>query len=288
MTKLIIIGGLAKAGTTSIFDYLNDVLNLKQPIKELGLFYAGSTKRVALSTDGIRSRKVKFQRPNSEIIIDASPHYLHDEHFKHFRNELQALKHYGVKVQVIIIIRDPIDRIISQYSHHKRDNAEPDDISNLLSYNSYSERQVTFPNLWTGYDYIGNSKYVDNLKILRQLLTNDELLVLDFKNLTSQTTLIKLHDFLGINQHHLKDLPQKNFSGKPKNIYAKLVLNSANKLGNSLLTIFESNEKVVKALRSIRSLLHKFLLSSKRESNLLSKAQVHQLKSQFFSKEYEN
>ena len=76
----------------------------------------------------------------------------------------------------MVVLKDPIKRPFL-FNHHKRDNSETFDIDAALAPGCYAERVKQVPNLWTGYDYLGDSQFADSVHALKRELREDELFI---------------------------------------------------------------------------------------------------------------
>jgi hypothetical protein len=199
--EIYFLAGLPKAGTTAIAAWMAEALDLPRGLKEPGFFYNGSDSVSCYRGEKVSKRRVKFGAPHfcSGQIFDASPHYLHDHHFLYFEECLLNFKAEGRPVKVVVVLRDPVDRAISHFAHHKRDDAEPLEINDALTPGVYEARRSLIPDLWTGYDYIGDSKFADNLSRLQQILTAEELFITSLSLLSKRGSgLDQMKRFLNI------------------------------------------------------------------------------------------
>ncbi len=107
----LIIGGVHKAGTTSLFVYLS-----KHPevgashIKEIGFFMP---LRDGESLPPIENYKSYFSHCKDErYVMEASPSYIYGKD-----KIADAIYHHCGRVKIIMILREPIDRLGSFYNH---------------------------------------------------------------------------------------------------------------------------------------------------------------------------
>ncbi|WP_417268644.1 sulfotransferase family protein [Celeribacter baekdonensis] len=126
LPSFICVGG-AKCGTTSLYEYLRshpEVFLTEQ--KELHYFsYPDLEKRPEgpgmravlkglISTEDQYRAQFSSMKPGA-VAGDISPSYLNEEHAP---ERIEAL--LGKDVKIIILLRDPVERVISQYMHLRR------------------------------------------------------------------------------------------------------------------------------------------------------------------------
>ena len=111
-SKFVIISGVHKAGTTSLFRYLSQHPNIAaSSIKETHFF---TPLRFGDKIENISTYFDLFS-PNSktEYLIEASPSYLYGG--KQIADRI--IKELNANVKSILILRNPIDRLLSFYKH---------------------------------------------------------------------------------------------------------------------------------------------------------------------------
>lgn len=173
------VASLPKAGTTAPVSWMIDALNLPRALKEPGFLYNCPDSVSCFRDDRLSKRRVKFGSLPSDLkqVLDGSPHYLHASHFPKFEEAIHRLRSDEHIVKVVVVLKDPIDSVISHFNHHERDDAEPLETREALMPSGYAERLRDIPDLWTGYDYLGDSKFAESVHALRQKLSQDELFV---------------------------------------------------------------------------------------------------------------
>ena len=120
-----IVFGIEKAGTTSIYNYLNQHPQIyMSPVKETNFFekdWENQPPEVqAKKRDGIYSLEKYcqlFEAVTDETAIgEVSPNYLF-----HYQESVQRIKTTIPDVKLIAILRNPVDRAYSDYLMHVRD-----------------------------------------------------------------------------------------------------------------------------------------------------------------------
>ena len=129
LPNFLIIGS-AKAGTTSLHYYLNQhpeiyMTAVKEPrffaLEGKNLNFSGPDKDIINSTSVTTYEEyiALFEEVSSEKAIgETSPLYLYSE------KAIQRIHHYLPDVKLIVILRNPIDRAFSCYTHLLREGYE--------------------------------------------------------------------------------------------------------------------------------------------------------------------
>ena len=167
------VASLPKAGTTAPVSWMIDALNLPRALKEPGFLYNCPDSVSCFRDDRLSKRRVKFGSLPSDLkqVLDGSPHYLHASHFPKFEEAIHRLRSDEHIVKVVVVLKDPIDSVISHFNHHERDDAEPLETREALMPSGYAERLRDIPDLWTGYDYLGDSKFAESVHAPFRLLS---------------------------------------------------------------------------------------------------------------------
>jgi hypothetical protein len=202
--------GAQRSGTTSLFNYLAQHPDVRQPSgKEIHYFDLHYAR-------GIRWYRGRFpfrhRLRGGALTIDASPYYL--LHPRAPERAAQLLP--GVKL--VAILRNPIDRAFSHYQHEVRDGREtlsfPDAIARETerladeeerlrrdpSYYSYNHHR---------YSYTTRGRYLEQLTRWVQHYPRERLLVLQSERLFSEPAAVcaELYQFLGLRPHRLEKYP---------------------------------------------------------------------------------
>ena len=109
-----IIGGTEKAGTTSVFDYLNAHPQVcTSSIKETDFFRHDHTGDLAVDARRYASY-FEHCNPSSRVVLEASPGYLGEA-----ATVAPRLRALVPDVKVLFILRDPVERLYSSYNFHR-------------------------------------------------------------------------------------------------------------------------------------------------------------------------
>ncbi|WP_298893571.1 sulfotransferase [uncultured Psychroserpens sp.] len=223
-----LIVGAAKCGTTSLGDYLNEhkdmfICNPKEPKYLTYSFlkdaYKGEgddfTKKKAIKTlDGYKDlfKKAKSHQLKGESSVDLLYYY---------EKTIPIIKETLGDPKIIIMLRNPIKRAFSAYSHLVRDGRES--LSFIEGLKQEEERlKLDYEFIWA---YKKASFYADATKAFQDNFTNVKVIIFeDFVKHQEEKTkdVIK---FLGIeNEPNSFNEVHRNISGKPKSQLLNTIL----------------------------------------------------------------
>ena len=112
-----VIIGAAKAGTTSLYDYLAQHPQIYMPGKETNFFCQGNLKKYSCQTDSIKfsivdKYKTLFKGVSNEIVIgEVCPAYMHEPEIA------ERIFSYIPHAKIIAILRHPVDRAYPNFLH---------------------------------------------------------------------------------------------------------------------------------------------------------------------------
>jgi hypothetical protein len=227
-TKLpnFLIVGAAKAGTTSLYNYLKEHPDIYLSDRKEGLFlsemkdFDGENSEVAnkVRCKSLEEYKTFFKDlKNEKCIGDISPECLY-----YHQNSIKNIKKYlKEKVKIIIILRNPIDRAYSQYTFYHQQFLEE------LSFpNAIKEEPKRKNNNWRiGYRYLELGLYYQQVKDFKDNF--NDVLILDFNELkiNNNQTMEKILNFLEVDSDYkITQTNIHNKSGMPKNKSFHLLL----------------------------------------------------------------
>jgi len=223
MNKLpdFLIVGASKSGTSSLYHYLRQhpEIYLSEKQKEgrffsqmEGCFEGPGDKNVEVTViRDLKSYASLFDNYNHQKTIgDISPEYLY-----FYEKAIPLIKEtLGDGVRIIIILRNPVDRAFSGYTHFKRDNREH------LSFEEgmLEEENRRSKNWIWAWQYRNSGFYYKQVKAYLDSFKNVKVVVYeDFKN-DGQLVLSDICKFIGVDSGFNFDTSYKyNVSGDPKN-----------------------------------------------------------------------
>jgi Sulfotransferase domain len=148
LPNLLIIGA-AKCGTTSLHNYLNAHPEISMSdIKELDFFVGDGAW-----DQGVDWYKANFD-PTSAIRGESSTSYTRGRHTK---DTVDRIKSVLSEVKLIYIVRDPIDRIRSDYHQHRTTGVERRSLAEALAdpENLYTQASMYGSQLTPYFDHFG-------------------------------------------------------------------------------------------------------------------------------------
>ncbi|MEM1167810.1 MAG: tetratricopeptide repeat protein [Cyanobacteria bacterium P01_H01_bin.35] len=201
--------GVKKGGTTSIYHYLIQHPQILPTIKKEIDFWSFYFHR------GLDWYQAHFPViPESEKFLtgEASPSYFDDP------NTPTRLFHFFPKIKLIVLLRNPVDRTISNYYHEVRSNAENMSVEEVINYRlekliKISSSLVKEKDYWNYQgDYIGSSVYLDWLKKWLNIFPREQLLILPSEEFYSdpKTTMKQVFNFLGLPDYQIQNYPKLN------------------------------------------------------------------------------
>ena len=268
------IVGAPKAGTTSLYHYLNEhpkveMSSQKEPnyfsdkhLQEQGIYY----EKNRINT--LEKYHSLFIQKENKLFGEASVSYLF------YEDVPKKIKKYNPNAKIIIMLRNPADRAFSHYLMDYRLGLISDSFEVIINRTSKAKHAHIFYQ-----QYIKVSKYYHQLSRYFNVFDNESILIIDyddFKNDISNT-LTNIYGFLNISnkfpvnineKHNTFSMPRHNFI---RRIYSFFVLR------NTL------NYLIPKTLKKgIRKIL--FMNDRKPELSTVSRKKLNEL----FEKDIEN
>jgi hypothetical protein len=210
-----ILIGAQRSGTTSLFNYLCQHPEIHPAFpKEVHYFSNHYQKGVNWYRSHFPlmiNKKINVSFHKRKFISgEATPYYLSHPLAAERVNELIP------NVQLIVLLRNPVDRAYSHYHHqvkmgtelltfteainaeNERIHGEADKIKQDVKYRSYNLQN---------YSYLFRGIYLQHLKIWLDFFDREQLLVLESESLlNNQSQVLKqIYDFLGISNYQQKN-----------------------------------------------------------------------------------
>lgn len=209
----LIIGG-QKCGTTSLYRYLAkhpDVF--MSPVKELRFFSGEAASRKAAPNEG---RAISNFATYCEHFEGASEHQAAGEaspSYIFYPGTAERIHQHLPDVQIIAILRDPIDRAFSEYWHHWRMGRKLND--DFLSF-VRSEDVNADPQFGDLRDCVRRGLYYRQLEPYFRLFDREQLLILLHEDLRSDARALaqRTCEFIGVNSDFAPNTIQAHNRGK--------------------------------------------------------------------------
>ena len=195
--------GAAKCGTTSLYQYLNQHPQILSPInKEINFF----NHNFDLGRDWYLAHFPPLLGNKSFITGEASPAYFNCPNVDRKIHELFP------RIKIIILLRNPVDRVISHYYHGIREGVEKNSLELALNKELKLIKQATNVQLSYLGGYLGTSLYFYKLKRWLSLFPQEQVLILKSEDLDQNTSQIisQTHDFLSLPSQELLEHKHHN------------------------------------------------------------------------------
>jgi hypothetical protein len=215
-----LVAGVPKAGTTALHAALSGHPGLYlSPIKEPKFFLTdGPPPAKGGPGDALTYREHIWQRDKYEALFDAAaPGTLRGESTPLYLYEPEAMRRIGKTipdVKLIMIIRDPVERAHSNWTHLWSAGLEPE--GDFLNACAQEDRRIAggWAPFW---HYTGLGKYGEQLAHAFTLFPREQVLVLRYRLLIDEpaATLDRICAFLGIETGLLTEIPRQNVTAHP-------------------------------------------------------------------------
>lgn len=219
-----IIVGAQKSGTTSLFSYLTQHPAIQGSCrKEVHYFDGGLDPRFDSYKRGeywYRAHfPLKMKAASQNRIIEATPAYLFDPSVP------ERIASLIPNAKIIAVLRDPVERAISNFFHEVRVGREVRSIMQALNEEDdllapiWASGEYKVPDFITC-SYKARGRYAEQIARYFEAFSREQVHVLSSKKLSKDTddSLAKVFDFLGIDSTiHVTDKRPRNVStNKPK------------------------------------------------------------------------
>ena len=259
MTPNFLIAGTPKSGTTSLYHYLwqHPEVFLSTP-KEPHFFssqciklpvrdYKGASNAIRFINHWNEYEDLFNKSEGYKAIGEASTDtFYYSESIDHIKSHLGDPK-------IILLLRNPVDRLISQFRHQKRECMEPLSLQEALM----EEQNRINDNYAVGYHYSALGFYAERLAQYQQAFSNIHLIFFeDLKNHPVEV-MREVFQFLEIDTSFSPDISTVfNPAGKPKIKWVHDFFYSKSKVRDWLrpvFSIFLSPEKRFRIMEDIKN-----------------------------------
>lgn len=229
-----IVGGTAKAATTSIFQILKQHPSIApSKIKEPRYFAfcdepeshwsKCSDERDTVIRDPAEYTNLFPTTEDQGVKIEASPIYLYSE------TAARAISQQAPKCKCIFILRDPIARAFSHFQHMRRDRREP--IKSFFNALQREEDRIG-ENYDFSFHYVSMGKYFSQLQRFLKHFPREQVLVLEYErfNQSPNETINEIFDFLEIPRIPVDTAARHNISNNSNPNAVQKIIKSSNSL----------------------------------------------------------
>ncbi|MGB3514034.1 MAG: tetratricopeptide repeat protein [Microcoleaceae cyanobacterium] len=194
--------GVNKGGTTSLYSYLIQHPQIIPPIKKEMDFWSWKFNG---SIDWYLAHFPAIPEGNKFLTGEASPSYF--DHPNAAERIFQALP----KIKIILLLRNPIDRAVSQYHQWLRLNWENRSFEEVIM--SDLDKLTTAPNYWRQeLNYLARGAYIEFLKKWMSLFSREQFLVLKSEDFYANpaATMEQVLRFLNLPEYQLSEYKNYN------------------------------------------------------------------------------
>jgi hypothetical protein len=192
----VVIGSM-KCGTTSLHHYLSAHPDLVlPPEKEVNFFFGADPDGPGNLWQGVDWYRARLPA-DGRLRGDVSPGYTSPDH----PDAAERIAELAPRARLLYLVRDPLDRAVSQYRHHRRDGTEPRPIEEaLLDPDSH---------------YVLRSRYADRLAPFLERFDAAQIAVVDHANLLRDTgaTVASICRFIGVADRRQPDVFGERLNG---------------------------------------------------------------------------
>ena len=224
MPDFLVIGA-PKAGTTALHVALAGHPSLyMSAIKEPKFFLSdGPPPAKGGPGDALTYREHVWRRQDYEALFDpAPPGTLRGESTPLYLYDRTAMRRIHDKipaVKLIVILRDPVERAHSNWTHLWSAGLEP--VGDFVRACADEERRIAagWASFW---HYTGLGRYGEQLEYLFTLFPREQVLVIRYRRLVDEPvqTLDRICAFLGVAQGVLTEIPKQNVTSHPESTLA--------------------------------------------------------------------
>lgn len=263
-----LVVGAAKSGTSSLHNYLKQHPGIFLPAdKELLFWHQNRNKNKAIFNYWPRERVpanlseylLRYEKAAAnQLCGEVCPSYLY-----YHEETIESLKELHPKwedVKIIIILRNPTDRILSEYRFVRQNGLDPDDLDLKTALLQESRRKQN-PDLLLDLFYRSLSSYHD--QVLAYYKVFPEVFVCLFDDLrdNSVSILSEVFEFLGVDSNTRVDTESIFNASKPvkveRNILARTLYRSTRAIWNALPLRLRRSKFKQSGFRIASKVLHK-------------------------------
>ena len=225
-----LIIGAPKAGTTSLYHYLQQhpdiqFAEMKEPkffsFGLNGVDFRGHEKGVNLiertTITDLTSYLQLFNSLTAKNIGEASPNYFH------FKGAEEKIYEFIPDVRMVLILRNPIERIYSDWKHNVRMGWEP--VKNFKRVLEITPKRMECKKTLPYYDYLNKGCYASHLKRFYKFFKKEQIKIIFYEDFKKETNHIcnEIISFLGIDQEYTfrtdKVYMKSNFTPKSMRLF---------------------------------------------------------------------
>jgi len=256
-----LIVGTARAGTTSLHEYLGNHPDIFMPLQKEPCFFTFYDKEPYFKDSRHRYTTTSasylelFEGHQEKIMGESSTPYMYF-HRQTIENIQRLVPAYR-SMKILIVLRDPAERAYSQYMHNRRDLREQ-----LSFADAIRDEEFRMKEKWHfDFFYVDKGFYYEQVKDFMDNFDHVKICFYDDLENDPEKLLKEIYDFLGVDpQLNKMELKQRNQSGEMKIKWFKRIITTRK---NPVLNLFRKlmGRNAKKRLRNrVKSLLLKYNL----------------------------
>lgn len=186
-----IVVGASKCGTSSLFQYLNYHPQILLPHKkEINYF---TPEKLEMGLDWYYSHFPAIADYEDLITGEASPAYFNNPYARENISKLSGVK-------IIILLRNPVTRVISWYYHNIKCGRENRELSAVIESEIATARATSATKIDYSLDYIADSIYVGKVRKWLEIIPQENILIVQTEELARHPaiTMEQVFDFLAL------------------------------------------------------------------------------------------
>lgn len=198
--------GVQKAGTTSLHGWLAQHPDIYAPLELKDVDYFANPEIANNAKERLMDDFAGHK--GEQIILHSYVNYII------YKEALKRIKKLNPETKLIVILRDPADRAISAYKYFKKMDIENRNIESALLYRP--KKNLTYSKSNCDFTYIEHGFYGQQLENTFKIFNSQKVLVLSFKELTSEPEKLvkKVFKFLKVDDNFIPKFKKRNHSGK--------------------------------------------------------------------------
>jgi len=265
-----LVAGVPKAGTTALHAALSRHPGLYlSPIKEPKFFLTdGPPPAKGGPGDALTYREHVWERARYEALFDAAPPgTLRGEAtplYLYAPDAMRRIHRLIPDAKLIVIIRDPVERAHSNWTHLWSAGLEP--VRDFVQACAEEDRRIAAG--WAPFwHYTGLGRYGEQLERAFALFPREQVLVLRYRLLIDDpvATLERICGFLGVETGVLSEIPRENVTAHPEHTLAHRAVSLGMRASDAVGRLLPGSTATAATHR-----LERFLQRGRRERQPLS------------------
>lgn len=213
-----LVVGTARAGTTSMHSYLSQHPEIfMSKVKEPKFFcFEGGIPAWKGYGDSQAVERYRFTKlddyaslfegsETARAVGESTPWYLYSE------KAAQRIRHYVPNAKLIVILRNPVFRALSNYQMNRKTGREP--LDSFYDALMLEEERIQDSWSWT-FHYAKRGRYAEQLQVYYKYFHSDQIHILSFDDFVErpQETVQACFAFLGVESEYVVDTSTRHHS----------------------------------------------------------------------------